>query len=308
MELLVSYPRGHFGRARREVLEALRRLGDECPRIERTSVEGISLVHTALDAREVARRCRELFHQGFAFEHAIKWMPVDYWCEADLEAMRALLADKVRAQIGEQETWGMQVEKHRWQQYHTRDIVTQLAKAIDRKVDLDQPDKLVRVDFLGEQAAVSVLRSGDVFSATSPQERSDNRRSTMSYYMARIFSRPFETVVADTIERLREEGFGVLTDIDVQATLKSKLGAQMPRYRILGACNPQLAHAALQLEDKLGVLLPCNVIVRETADERVEVASVDPVTAMERTGNPALAATAQEVRRRLANVLAAIAT
>jgi len=128
----------------------------------------------------------------------------------------------------------------------------------------------------------------------------------MSYYMAKTLSQPFDTVVADLIAQLKTEGFGVLTDIDVQATLKSKIGADMPKYRILGACNPHLAHEALRLEDKLGVLLPCNVIVRETQDNRVEVASVDPVAAMERTGNPALATTAQDVRRRLSNVLAAI--
>jgi uncharacterized protein (DUF302 family) len=129
----------------------------------------------------------------------------------------------------------------------------------------------------------------------------------MSYYIARTSSRPFDTVVADVIEHLKVEGFGVLTDIDVQATLKSKIGAEIPKYRILGACNPRFAHEALQLENKLGVLLPCNLIVREGADGRVEVASIDPVTAMERTGNPAMEATAHEVRRRLLNVLLAVA-
>jgi uncharacterized protein (DUF302 family) len=129
----------------------------------------------------------------------------------------------------------------------------------------------------------------------------------MSYYMAKTSSQPFEAVVAEVIERLRAEGFGVLTDIDVQATLKAKIGAQVPRYRILGACNPHLAHEALQMENKLGVLLPCNVIVRETAEGSVEVASVDPVAAMERTGNARLAATADEVRQRLSRALSAVA-
>jgi uncharacterized protein (DUF302 family) len=129
----------------------------------------------------------------------------------------------------------------------------------------------------------------------------------MSYYIARTSSRAFDAVVTDVIERLEAEGFGVLTDIDVQATLKSKIGAEMMKYRILGACNPQLAYEALQLENKLGVLLPCNVIVRETPDKHVEVAGVDPVNAMERTGNPALATTAQEVRQRLLRALSAVA-
>lgn len=128
----------------------------------------------------------------------------------------------------------------------------------------------------------------------------------MTYYIAQTVTGPFDRVLADVIERLKAEGFGVLTDIDIQATLKSKIGADMPKYRILGACNPGFAHEALKLEDKLGVLLPCNVIVRETNDGRVEVASVDPVVAMERTGNPALATTAEEVRRRLSKAINAV--
>jgi len=128
----------------------------------------------------------------------------------------------------------------------------------------------------------------------------------MGYYISKTVNRPFDVVVADVTARLRAQGFGLLSDIDVQATLKSRLGADMPRYRILGACNPRFAHEALKLEDKLGVLLPCNVIVRETADHQVEVASVDPVTAMERTGNAALRPMAGQVRRLLADALSNI--
>lgn len=122
----------------------------------------------------------------------------------------------------------------------------------------------------------------------------------MSYYISKTVSKPFEEAVAEVTAKLKEQGFGLLTDIDVQATLRSKIGADTPKYRILGACNPRLAHEALAVEERLGVLLPCNVIVRETADRRVEVASVDPVVAMERTGNPALQAKAEEVRKLLA--------
>ncbi|HXZ60745.1 MAG TPA: DUF302 domain-containing protein [Steroidobacteraceae bacterium] len=128
----------------------------------------------------------------------------------------------------------------------------------------------------------------------------------MSYYISKTVDQPFDAVVADVTAQLKQQGFGLLTDIDVQATLKAKIGADMPKYRILGACNPRFAHEALQVEDKLGVLLPCNVIVRETADHRVEVASVDPVAAMERTGNPALRETAEEVRRLLSNAVSRI--
>ena len=121
----------------------------------------------------------------------------------------------------------------------------------------------------------------------------------MSYYIAKETSLDFDAAVARITETLRAEGFGVLTDIDVQATLKAKLGADMPPYRILGACNPAFAHQALQIEDKLGVLLPCNVIVREAGAGRVEIAAIDPVSSMERTGNPALQVHAADVRARL---------
>ena len=128
----------------------------------------------------------------------------------------------------------------------------------------------------------------------------------MSYYIAKTVSGPFDAVVADVTAQLKAQGFGVLTDIDVQATLKAKLGADIPKYRILGACNPPFAHEALKIEERLGVLLPCNVIVRETSDQRIEVASIDPVAAMERTENPALKKTAEEVRRLLAQAIAQV--
>jgi uncharacterized protein (DUF302 family) len=125
----------------------------------------------------------------------------------------------------------------------------------------------------------------------------------LDYYLAKAVSRPFDRVVIEVIERLRSEGFSILTDIDVRKTLRTGVGARTAAYRILGACNPQLAREALGIEDKLGVLLPYNVIVHETADQRVEVASVDPVVALDRSGNPALARIAFEIRRRLASVV-----
>lgn len=121
----------------------------------------------------------------------------------------------------------------------------------------------------------------------------------MSYYLSRTVHAAFNEVVQRVTAALKEEGFGVLTDIDVQATLKARLGADTPPYRILGACNPSFAHQALQIEDKLGVLLPCNVIVRDAGDGQTEVAAIDPVASMDRTGNPQLASIAEEVRVRL---------
>jgi uncharacterized protein (DUF302 family) len=130
----------------------------------------------------------------------------------------------------------------------------------------------------------------------------------VAYYIARTVSGSFDAVVADVTARLKALEFGVLSDIDVQATLKAKIGADMSKYRILGVCNPRFAHEALKLEDKLGVLLPCNVIVRETSDDRIEVAAVDPLSSMERTGNPALRATAEVVHALLCHAVSAVGT
>ena len=125
----------------------------------------------------------------------------------------------------------------------------------------------------------------------------------MNFYIAKSFRLPFEAAIKNVVAALKEEGFGVLTDIDVRATLKEKLGTDGRPYRILGACNPSLAHRALQAEDKIGVMLPCNVIVQDRGDGTVEVAAIDPKAAMDRLGSPALTALAEEVRTKLTAVL-----
>ncbi|WP_224491437.1 DUF302 domain-containing protein [Robertkochia flava] len=125
----------------------------------------------------------------------------------------------------------------------------------------------------------------------------------MYYYTTEIKNIPFETVIDKVTSALKEEGFGVLTDIDIQATLKKKLDADIYKYRILGACNPGFAHKALQHENKIGVLLPCNVIVQEREEGKVEVSAVDPVASMSAVGNPQLKAVASEVASRLKSVI-----
>lgn len=128
----------------------------------------------------------------------------------------------------------------------------------------------------------------------------------MSYYIAKSTRGDFDSVVAGVIDALKQEGFGVLTEIDVAKTLKAKLGVEIPRYRILGACNPTFAHQALTLENKIGVMLPCNVIVRDQGDGGVEVAAIDPRAPMRQIGNPALDAIAIKVAARLERVVASI--
>jgi uncharacterized protein (DUF302 family) len=125
----------------------------------------------------------------------------------------------------------------------------------------------------------------------------------MSYYFSRKLDLPFDEAITLVIEELKKEGFGVLTDIDVKATLKKKLGADFRNYRILGACNPPFAYEALKAEDKIGTMLPCNVIVQETAAGAVEVAAIDPIASMQAIDNPALGGVAVEVQARLKRVV-----
>ncbi len=124
----------------------------------------------------------------------------------------------------------------------------------------------------------------------------------MSYYFAKQIRSGFDEAIARVTEELKKEGFGILTEIDVAATLKQKLNVDFRRYKILGACNPPFAHQALQAEEYIGAMLPCNVIVQEKAGG-VEVAAVDPVASMAGVENAKLADIAQEVRTRLARVI-----
>lgn len=123
------------------------------------------------------------------------------------------------------------------------------------------------------------------------------------YYFSKVVDLPFATAITATIEALGKHGFGVLTDIDVQATLKKKLDVSFRPYRILGACNPKMAHQALLAEDKIGTMLPCNVVVQELPGGRIEVSAVDPVASMQAVENSALAETATKVREMLRQVV-----
>lgn len=125
----------------------------------------------------------------------------------------------------------------------------------------------------------------------------------MSYYFSNTIDMPFDQAIEHVTKALSEKGFGVLTTIDVKATLKKKLDVDFQPYVILGACNPGFAYKALSSENKIGTMLPCNVIVRDAGDGKTEVAAIDPIASMTAVENPALGAIAGEVQALLKSVV-----
>jgi len=125
----------------------------------------------------------------------------------------------------------------------------------------------------------------------------------MSYHFSKTLNASFDEAIARVTEALKKEGFGILTEIDVKETLKKKLNVDFRKYRILGACNPPYAYKALQAEDKIGLMLPCNVIVQELTGGKAEVAAIDPVASMAAVVNPKLSEVAEQVREKLKGVI-----
>jgi uncharacterized protein (DUF302 family) len=126
----------------------------------------------------------------------------------------------------------------------------------------------------------------------------------MAYYFSKTLPVGFDEAVRRTTEALKQQGFGIITEIDVKETFKKKLGIDFRNYRILGACNPTLAHEALNLEDKIGTMLPGNVVVQDAPDGATEIAAIDPVASMLAIENPLLKQAAERVRERLEKVIA----
>ncbi|MFQ5900553.1 MAG: DUF302 domain-containing protein [Thermodesulfobacteriota bacterium] len=125
----------------------------------------------------------------------------------------------------------------------------------------------------------------------------------MSYYFNKTLEASLDEAVVKVTDELKKGGFGILTEINVKETLKKKLGVDFKGYMILGACNPTLAYQALQAEDKVGLMLPCNVVVQEISDGKVEVAAIDPVASMQAIENPGLQGIADQVRGKLKRVI-----
>lgn len=128
----------------------------------------------------------------------------------------------------------------------------------------------------------------------------------MSYYFNKTIAADFESVKKLVVAALEKEGFGILTEIDVQATFKKKLDVDFRKYQILGACSPSFAHKALKAEDKVGTMLPCNVILQELDNGQIEVAAVDPKASMQAIENKELANIASEISNKLQKVIAAL--
>ena len=128
----------------------------------------------------------------------------------------------------------------------------------------------------------------------------------MKYYISKKINTSFEQAVQLVTESLKKEGFGVLTEINIQEKLKEKLNANFRKYKILGACNPAFAYKALQMEDKIGTMLPCNVIVQELDNHEIEVAAVDPIASMMAVENADLAEIAGEIKEMLERAIASI--
>jgi uncharacterized protein (DUF302 family) len=128
----------------------------------------------------------------------------------------------------------------------------------------------------------------------------------MSYYFSTTLSVSFDEAVKRTTEALKSEGFGIITEIDVKDTLKKKIDVDFRNYRILGACNPVLAHEALEIEDKVGTMLPCNVVVQDVGGGNIEIAAIDPVASMLSIDNPRLKIAAERVQEKLRKVIESI--
>jgi len=167
--LLVSCPWGVYGEAKKEITQVLEMLGGERPLVKRTIAEGTIGVKTRLDPREVVNGLRRLFDEDpFALQCTLKWVPVDLWTLSDIDSMKQGVG-KIRNRIHAGERWRMTVEKRRYSLHHKIEIITELADLVDEKVDLENPDKILRVDIIGRYAGMSVLKPTDIFSLVKPR-------------------------------------------------------------------------------------------------------------------------------------------
>ena len=153
---------------KKEIVHILKTLGDEKSFVKRTIAKGIIGVKTQLDSREVVYRLRRLFDEdSFVFQYTLKWVPVDLWTLSDMDSMKEGVR-KLRNRIHAGERWRMTVEKRRYSLHHKIEVIRELADLVDEEVDLENPEKILRVDIIGRYASVSVLKPTDIFSVSKP--------------------------------------------------------------------------------------------------------------------------------------------
>jgi len=166
--ILVSCSWGSYQRARKEIQQILKKLGDDDPLVMHTAARGIIGVRTKMDSREVTQRLRTLLDEDPAIlQDTLKWVPVDLWTHSTLDSMKEGITD-LKKKIHEGEKWRMTVEKRRYTRYHKIDIIKELADLIDEEVDLENPDKILRIEIIGKYAGLSVLTPLDIFSVAKP--------------------------------------------------------------------------------------------------------------------------------------------
>jgi len=164
--LLVSCSWDNHRNAKNEIIHLLEKLGDKNPYVRRTIARGIIGVKTCLDSREVVRCLREIFNQDpFVVQHTFKWVPVDLWTPSDMDSMKEGVK-QLKNRIQEGEKWRMTVEKRRYTQHHKIEIIKEIAQIINQRVDLENPDKILRIDIIGKYAGISLLKPKEVFSTS----------------------------------------------------------------------------------------------------------------------------------------------
>ena len=167
--LLISYclPNHSFYPVRQEIRCILAMLGDKNPLVKRTIARGIAGVNSVVDCRQLIKGLYEIYNKDSnIFTNTIKWIPIDYWVKSDLGSMTNCLSSIAKDNIKKGEKWMMVVEKRRYSKYHKADIIKHLADLIDEKVDLKNPDKIVRIEIIGNNAGMSVIRPNEIFSIT----------------------------------------------------------------------------------------------------------------------------------------------
>lgn len=165
--LLVSYQR-NFGAAKQELLKLFEKFGDPEVLIEKSIARGIIGVRTKLNNREVIAKIRELYHENpLSFNFTLKYIPSDNWCNVELNLMKEIVK-KLSSEIKPGERWCIDLEKRRYTEMHSEDIIKELAALIKEKVDLEKPDKIIRIDILGNKVAISLLKPKEIFSVTKP--------------------------------------------------------------------------------------------------------------------------------------------